>query len=157
MKIQDHLRKRINRVHKDDTFRDVLKTMIEQKTNGLVVVDDDDHPIGTIDSFHLIQEATPPYLRDNPNLATFAAEDSFHTRVSESLAKPVSEMMQPFDEAHCVHPEDPIVLAATLASKHGIRYIPVIDDDGKLIGLVTRTDIKRAMATLLDIHDDPNA
>lgn len=157
MKVQDHIRTKISTIHKDATFRDALEKMIEKKTNGLVVVDDEDHPVGIIDSFHLILESTPHYLQEDPSLAEFASSEVFHKEVSSAVNKKVSEMMQTCSESKSVHLEDPMILAATLASKHGVRYIPVIDDNNHIVGLVTRTDIKRAMASLLNIQDDPNA
>ncbi len=154
MLVKDHLRKNIVTIQQDATFRDALEIMVTKKTNGLIVIDNDSHPVGIIDSFLLIRNMIPPYLRENPNLAQFEPEGVFYKAVSASLNKPVIEMM---DDLHgvCVKENDPLILAATLASKHGFRYIPVENKNCELIGLVSRTDVKRAMAQLVNIKDDP--
>lgn len=154
MQIKEHIRRNIITINEDATFRDALKMMIEKKTNGLIVVDAKDRPVGTIDSFNLIQHAIPPHLQDDPTLARLAAEEVFHKAVSDSLAMKVKDIMEP-TEGICVHEDDHMIYAATLASKHSFRYIPVVECKGdKIIGLVSRTDIKRAMADLIGVVDE---
>lgn len=154
MKVRDHIRRNVITITHDATFREALETMVQQKTNGLIVVDDQNKAIGTIDSFNLIDQMVPDYLSDDPSLAQFATENVFHKAVSEALNRQVHEMMESTGDI-CVHEDDSMVYAATLASKHDFRYIPVIDDTcDELVGLVSRTDIKRAMAELLGIKDN---
>lgn len=154
MKVKDHIRRSIITIQKDATFREALETMVRNKTNGLVVIDSNNHVVGTIDSFNLIDQMVPQYLADDPSLAQLATDNVFHKAVSEALNKTVGEMMEHTKDI-CVHEDDSMVYAATLASKHNFRYIPVIDDNcDEVIGLISRTDIKRAMAELLGISDN---
>lgn len=154
MKVQDYIRRNVITIAHDATFREALETMVQKKTNGLIVLNDSGKAIGTIDSFNLIDQMVPDYLSDDPSLAQFATENVFHKAVSEILSKAVSEMME-YTGDICVHEDDSMVYAATLASKHNFRYIPVIADDcDELVGLISRTDIKRAMAALLGIDDN---
>ncbi|PIW37149.1 MAG: hypothetical protein COW24_01665 [Candidatus Kerfeldbacteria bacterium CG15_BIG_FIL_POST_REV_8_21_14_020_45_12] len=154
MLVKDHIRRNIITLPDTADFRQALETMVEHKTNGLIVVDSEMKPVGAIDSFLLIRTMVPDYLRLDPSLAQFEPEGVFYKLVSSALNKPVKEIMQ---ELHGVRVKenDPMILAATLAAKHSYRYIPVCDDDDKLVGLVSRTDIKRAMAELLNINDTP--
>ncbi len=50
------------------------------------------------------------------------------------------------ENVHTVRPSDSIVQAARIMSKHRIGSLPVVDDDGSLAGIVTRTDLARAYA-----------
>lgn len=153
MLIKDHIRRHVFTIHEGADFREALEAMIGHKTNGLIVVDDDGRPVGIIDSFLLINQIIPPYLHDDPMLATFEPEGVFYKEVSEHLHDKIKDIMKDLKGVE-VKEEDPIILAATLASKHDFRYIPVVDDDHHLLGLVSRTDIKRAMAELLGIKDE---
>lgn len=156
MQIQEHIRRNIITINQDATFRDALRTMIEKKTNGLIVVDSNNRPVGTIDSFNLIQHAIPAHLQDDPTLAQLATEEVFHKAVSDSLSMKVKDMMEA-TEGICVHEDDHMIYAATLASKHNFRYIPVVECKGEnIVGLVSRTDIKRAMADLIGVVDENN-
>lgn len=154
MKVEQFIRHDVPTIAPDATFQDALAMMIEEKTNGLVVVDEENRPLGTIDSFDLIHAAVPGYLRHNTNLAQFAAEGVFHAAVTKSLEQKVVDLMEDLDGKIMVQPQDPMIFAATLASRHNTRYVPVVDEKGGLIGLVSRTGIKRAMAELLSMEDD---
>jgi acetoin utilization protein AcuB len=51
---------------------------------------------------------------------------------------------------------DSILAASKLLREKGIRHLPVVDADGKLAGMLTDRDIKRASAseaTSLEIHE----
>jgi predicted transcriptional regulator len=44
-----------------------------------------------------------------------------------------------------VKPEDTILEAARIMSKKDVRRLPVIDENGKLVGVISRTDILKAL------------
>ncbi|PIR75081.1 MAG: hypothetical protein COX82_00375 [Candidatus Magasanikbacteria bacterium CG_4_10_14_0_2_um_filter_41_10] len=44
-----------------------------------------------------------------------------------------------------------LMKAVTMLSKFHIRQLPVVDDTGKLVGYLNRTDIKRAVGKVLGI------
>lgn len=137
----------------DATFKEALETMIANKTNGLVVIGEDGKPVGTIDSFHLINGMMPSYLQNDPMLARFESDDVVYKAVEEVWDKKVSEMMQAIEGIQ-VHENDSFIYAAALASKHGIRYIPVMDEkEETLLGIISRTQIKRGMAKILGIKE----
>ena len=55
-----------------------------------------------------------------------------------------------------VKPATSIMKAAKLMKENGFRRLPVIDDDGRLVGIVSDRDIKEASpskATTLDMHE----
>ncbi len=155
MLVKEHVRRQIHTISDSVDFREVLTQLIQKKTNGLIVVDNEGQPVGTVDSFLLIKHMVPEYLRENVQLARLASEDLLHKSVSQALNMPVTELMQPLNGI-CLKEDDHMIYAATLSSKHGIRYIPVKDANDKLIGLVSRTDIKRAMADIVGIEDVNN-
>ena len=49
------------------------------------------------------------------------------------------------DKVKTVGPDDPARAAATLMSKHRFDRVPVVDDDGKVVGIVTRHDIMKIL------------
>lgn len=44
-----------------------------------------------------------------------------------------------------VHPETTLLEARQLLKKHGIRHLPVVDGEGKLVGIITDRDIRSAL------------
>ena len=55
-----------------------------------------------------------------------------------------SDLMTP--NPTTVFPDDPLSHAAVLMIEHGISGLPVTDGKGKVRGIVTKTDIIRAIA-----------
>ncbi len=153
MYIRDCIKRNFITIPQTALFRDALATMIKSKTNGLIVVDDAGHEIGVLDSFHLINTMIPSYLKDDPTLARFEDETVFAKALESVLNVSVASMMQPL-HGICVHEDDQFILGAALSSKHGTRYIPVHDEHENLVGVVSRTEIKRGMAKILGIEDD---
>jgi CBS domain-containing protein len=43
----------------------------------------------------------------------------------------------------CTTPGTSVVAAARLMSRHGLKRLPVLDDDGRVIGMVSRGDLLR--------------
>lgn len=53
-------------------------------------------------------------------------------------------------EVYTVSPDDTILAASRLMRRRNIRHVPVIEE-GKLVGIVTDRDIKRAAPSLLSV------
>jgi acetoin utilization protein AcuB len=47
---------------------------------------------------------------------------------------------------HAVAPNDTLAQAMSLMQEHGIRHLPVMNRDGKLVGILSDRDITRALA-----------
>ncbi len=44
-----------------------------------------------------------------------------------------------------INPNEPIIMAAQIMLEHKVSGLPVIDDDGKLVGIITESDIFRML------------
>ena len=72
----------------------------------------------------------------------------------------VRDLMTP--DVHVVRPDDPIARLRELMSEKHIRHVPVVDDDGAVVGLVSERDLLRRAAGLdsevpLSVSDDVSA
>lgn len=155
MELKNYIKTKFYTISPQATFKQALETMIANKTNGLIVMDNQGKPVGTIDSFNLINNITPEYLQDDPSLAKFETDEVVYKAIEQVWDRSVEDMMQTLNGV-CVHDDDPFILAAALASKHGIRYIPVMDkDEHHITGIITRTEIKRGIAKIMHIEETP--
>lgn len=68
----------------------------------------------------------------------------------ESLEKPLKEAMTP--NPVTAHPDDPLPLLAYKMMEHNIRHIPVVDEQGKLLGVVS---IRRVLRHMLPREEWP--
>ena len=148
-KVSDYMRTEVNTIHKSANFEEAVTTMYEQRRNGLVVIDKRNKVVGMLTSLHLIQWIVPDYLEEDKHLAAFEAGDVFAKRIKEILKNPITKFMN--HEFHPVKADDSLMEAATLMSEWNTRHLPVVDDTGHLVGYITRTDIKRAIADVLKL------
>ncbi|MFA6255198.1 MAG: CBS domain-containing protein [Patescibacteria group bacterium] len=131
-------------------FHQAVNLMIKKKTNGLVVVDEKNKVTGILSSWDLIRQVVPNYLEGEENLSSFEDADIFSQRINEVKNLPIKKFMT--KNVHAVHPEGTLMEASTLLAKHGIRQLPVTDQNGTLVGYLNRTDIKRAIGDILNLN-----
>ncbi|MFF3191070.1 CBS domain-containing protein [Streptomyces misionensis] len=101
---------------------DVARLLDRHGISGLPVIDRDDKVLGVVSASDLVREraARPP---DGPG----------ETPVREVMSTP----------AVTVHPEQRVPDAARLMERRGVERLPVVDEEDRLIGIVTRRDLLR--------------
>ncbi len=109
-------------IHKDATVANALQLMADNKIGGIPVVDENKRLIGIV---------TNRDLRFEVNI---------NRPVSEIMSKNIISITQQTDLEH----------AANILQEHKIEKLPIIDENGILIGLITYKDITKA-------KDRPNA
>lgn len=149
--VKDYMKNKVVSLHPEQTVKEAIKTMLEHKTNGLVIVDQHNKVIGILSSWDIIAYLVPDYLEEDKHLAAFESGDVFAERIKEVKDDPVSKFMS--HHVHSIKPEHSLMEAATLLSEFQIRQLPVVDEDGYLIGYLNRTDIKRAIGEVLNIKE----
>jgi len=143
MFIKDYMYKDVHTTSPDTTVAEALLYMSQNKTNSLIVVDEQHKPIGIISSQILIRAAVPEYLRDDPMYSQFNAEGALEENVNKIKDKKLKELM--YTEFHKLSLEDAIIEAASYSVDSYRRILPVVDEQGVLTGAITRTCIKNAM------------
>jgi CBS domain-containing protein len=105
----------------DDTLADAARLMQECDCGALPVVDDEFRPVGMI--------------TDRDIALGLARRSKPAARVS------VQECMTE-DVATC-RATDPVEVCLAVMADHQVRRVPVVDDDGVLIGIVSQSDLAR--------------
>lgn len=147
MWVKDYMFTDVWTITKEKTLKEAVKLMVENKTNSLIVVDEDYKPVGTLSSHSLIKEVVPAYLKDDPMFSQFGREGTFDKYAEKFQDKKIEEIMH--GDIHKLAEDDAMIEAASYAVKSDRRLWPVIDKDGKLIGATTRTCIKNALYNAL--------
>jgi CBS domain-containing protein len=134
-------------VRADVSLRDAATLMVQHRVSGLPVVDTAGILVGIITEGDLIRRAELGTAGSQAGwLSTFlnpgrVAQDYVHThglKVGEVMAR----------EVITTSPDTPLALVvATMESKQ-IKRLPVLEND-KLVGIVSRADLLRALAQLL--------
>ncbi len=127
-----------------DTVADAANLFWIHHIGMLPVLNDAGHLVGILHLRNLLDLIMPVFvdlIEDFDYVGDFGAiEDREPAR--EELNLPITEVM----EAPIYVEEDSgLVRAFAFIHKHELLDLPVVDDDGKLVGLASRVDIGRAL------------
>ncbi len=131
-------------------LKEAIKILAEKKIGGLPVVDEGGKLVGVVSETDLMwQEAgvdPPPYFMILDSVIYLQNPARYEKEVHKALGQTVGEVMS--DKPVSIKPHQSLREAAHLMNEKKIGRLPVIDDkEGKLIGILTRGDIIRTMAT----------
>ncbi len=122
-------------------FKEVARLLGEHRISGLPVVDEDDKVIGVISETDLMirqAELPDPYEpRKHHRLASLTHEG--RTRVTKSRARTAGQLMT--EPPITVRADNSIVEAARTMAQHRVERLPVLDEEDRLVGIVTRRDL----------------
>jgi len=129
-------------------IKEAIKILAEQRISGLPVVDDAGSLVGVISETDLLWQETgvePPVYIMFLDSVIFLENPARHEQeLHKALGQTVGEVMS--TNPVTVESDQPLRKAAKLMQEKSIRRLPVVNDQGKVIGILTPGDIVRAMA-----------
>ncbi|MEW8638726.1 MAG: CBS domain-containing protein [Candidatus Thiodiazotropha endolucinida] len=143
MQVHDVMHRGVYTTTENDTIRSVAETIASEKISGLPVVDDNNRLVGVISEKDILKALLPGYTQflDDPAQALdFQAMESSYGGV---LQKSVGELMSP--SVISIEIDAPVMKAAAQMDLHGFRRIPVVDQDRRLAGIISLSDIHQAI------------
>ena len=105
-------------IKSDSSVKDTLDLMAEYHIGGIPVVDEEKKLVGIVTNRDL--------------------------RFETNMARPICEIMTPADKVVYTNQKTDMEVAATILRENKIEKLPVVDNDGKLVGLITYKDITKA-------------
>jgi CBS domain-containing protein len=136
-------------VRPDADVESLLRLMREHELPGVPVTDESGKLLGIVTESDLVlrDEDEDLHLPHHIDLwgGVIFLESTKHyeERLRRAFAAMVSDMMTP--DPVTVGPEDPVQDAARVIAERRHNRLPVIDGDGKLLGIVTRVDVLEAL------------
>jgi CBS domain-containing protein len=146
MKAKDVMVRDVVTVKPDDNVTDAVKLLAEHDISALPVVDDDGTVIGVISEADFMRREEigadkhrPWWLEALTPASTLADEfaKSHGRRVNELMSSHVISALE----------DTPLDQVATLLEKHRIKRVPILRK-GKLVGIVSRSNLIQALASL---------
>lgn len=130
-----------------DSVETVLNRLEEHHISGLPVVDEAGKLVGIVSDADLLFKERPIRL---PLYLTFLGGviyleplDHFVQQLKKCLGILVQDVMTPHPLT--ITPNASIPQAADLILEKRINRLPVVDETGKLVGIITRNDLLRAL------------
>ncbi|MBP9819634.1 CBS domain-containing protein [Candidatus Woesebacteria bacterium] len=150
MLISEIYHKKVKTISDNYSIRDALKELIEDKINGLVVVDKNKQVVGVLSLQDIAAATLPRQFRQNINMAAAMYKKGFfHEMCTEIMDDPVKKFMR--KSFVSVDLDDNIMAVIADFLRNDLYIVPVINKK-KLVGIVTRSEIKKALAYGMNIH-----
>jgi len=133
-------------------IKEAIKLIAEHRISGLPVVDEAGNLVGVISETDLLWQETgvepPVYIMFLDSVIYLENPARYDKELHKALGQTVRDVMS--DDPSTIKPDQPLRKAAKLMQEKSIRRLPVVDDSGKVIGILTPGDIVRAMAAKFD-------
>jgi CBS domain-containing protein len=134
-------------VRPETTVGELADILAKNKISGVPVVDDQGRVMGMVSEADIIlQDADlhfPYYIQFLESVIYLQSVHKFEERFRKAFGSRVTEVMS--DEVVVVSPDTSVREAATVMADRDINRLPVTEE-GRLVGIVTRGDIVRAIA-----------
>lgn len=132
-------------IQKETKIKDLLKTFVEHKIGGVPVVDDDNRLIGMISDGDIIRHLQPDgrTIYDAFSMVFIRENVGLKQKVEASIEQHSAEIMK--KNIYTVRPDDEIEEALSILSRYQFKKIPVTDDSGRVVGVISRGDIIRSV------------
>lgn len=134
-------------VHEHDSFTDALNALINNPTNTLLVTGEDGTLIGEVTVTDLFDAVVPDTLTGDQVIEHFTSDDAFAAAIRAARDLPVSEFMS-YDYTALKLNDELLAIAGT-AIAHQRARIPVVDDEHRPIGIISRQGLKRILHKFL--------
>jgi CBS domain-containing protein len=131
----------------DATVHDLVLLLQEKDLGGVPVVEGDGRLVGIVTEGDLVIEDAdvrlPHYFGLFGNLVYLGGQKKFEERLNKMVGNAVRDVMT--TEVVTVTPDEPVRTAANIMVDKKVNRVPVVDDGGRVIGIVARHDIIRMM------------
>jgi CBS-domain-containing membrane protein len=130
----------------DANVRDIAKTLLENRISAVPVIDGKGKLAGIVtesDLMHRVEAGTE--RRHSWWLEAFQGNWTLAADYVKSHSAKVADVMT--HEVVTASPETPLHEIAALLESHQIKRVPIMSNNGELVGIVSRANLLQAVAT----------
>ena len=136
-------------VNPNTPLQEAIGILADKKISGLPVVDETGKIVGVISESDLMwQESgieSPPYIMFLDSVIYLKNPARYNKEIHKALGQTVAEVMS--DRPITIQAYQSVPEAARIMHDKKVRRLPVVDEDYKVIGIVTQGDVIKMMAT----------
>jgi predicted transcriptional regulator len=143
MKISEIYNTNVSTIQENSTIEEAMKELKNKDFNGLLVLNSTGRITGVLSMQDIAAAIVPKQMVDNLSLAHGMMQNGFFQEQCRAIKdRPVKEFMR--TEYLPVEPNSSVMEVAA-EFLHGDLYITPVMDNNKIIGIVTRSEIKQAL------------
>ena len=140
MKVEDLMTKDVVTVGVDASLKEVATILAESGISGVPVTSEEGSVLGVVSEADIVRKEKGPDPRPGGVLGWLLVEPPDLQR--KLAARTAGQAMS--SPAVTIEPGRSVQQAAMLMTENGINRLPVVDEEQKLLGIVTRHDLVRA-------------
>lgn len=139
MNVSEYMRTKLVLVGKDCGYKTLLCKIATPIPRQAYIVDENYKLLGIVSAMDLLKEIIPPYL--NADLARSVTDeyDFLQKQVEKVKDKCAGDIM--VKAFAYLHPHHQLLEADALIAEKGFNTLPVLDNQGRILGEITRRDI----------------
>ncbi|MEU9576109.1 CBS domain-containing protein [Streptomyces chilikensis] len=125
----------------DTPFKEVARLLAGRRIGGLPVVDEDEHVVGVVSESDLMAHQVKAPLPHEParGFRFPALTPAARRRAAKARARTAGGLMTPSPVT--VRADESVAEAARTMVRRHVDRLPVLDEDDRLVGIVTRRDL----------------
>lgn len=141
--VRDIMTTHVVAVRKNASFKDMATRLREHRVSAFPVVDEDDKVVGVVSEADMLAKEALEYPVTGRVTGIL-----HHKEQAKAAGTTAADLMS--TPPVTVRPGDFVSHAARLMYSRKVKRLPVVDDDGRLVGIVTRSDV-------LSVYSRPDA
>ncbi|MEV8099898.1 CBS domain-containing protein [Kitasatospora sp. NPDC085879] len=127
--VADVMTREVVRVPPGAGFREIAATLAVHRISAVPVVDEAERPIGIVSEADLMHTQA---VQDDPDeMRTVPRPEGDRTTAAGLMSAPPV----------CIAADASVVAAARHMERNSVKHLPVVDADGRLVGMVSRADL----------------
>jgi CBS domain-containing protein len=143
MKVEELMTRGVVTATAGTSLKEVARLLVERGVSGLPVVDDAGRVVGVVSEGDIVARERGAG-RERFDLLAWLTERDAHAVARKLDAHTAGEAMSA--PPITIAKGEPAAKAAAYVIDRGVNRLPVVDDDGSLVGIVSRADLVRAFA-----------
>lgn len=147
MRVIDLMTTDVVTVRPTETIKEAARLMVANRISGLPVVDDKGALTGIVTEADFLERELDKEAPSGGLLGAVFGQESSH---SEAVS--VGEVMS--TNVVTVAPDATLAEAARVLAANGVKRLPIVDQEGLVIGIISRADIVAAFARPDELIDD---
>jgi CBS domain-containing protein len=139
MKVREIMTKDLTSCEKDISVRELIFILDSAGIPNIPIVDEEEKVIGYISEKDLIKAALPGYFEMLHTTSFIPDLNQISKKLTQIADDPIEKYMQ--HDVLVVTEDDDDLQAADLIIRKGVKSLPVVDSEGRLVGKVKRIDL----------------
>lgn len=144
---RDVMVKKVITINKNASVAELSELLIKNKISGVPVVDDSGKLVGIATEGDLIVRDAdlhfPRYFKLLDSIIYLESLNKFKRNLRKYLGTKVEDVMT--SKVKIVKEDAPVNVVANIMIRDNVNRVPVLDNDGNLVGIITRADIVKSM------------